>query len=323
MLRRKSMKKMIAIASAAALLICLSACGSRTAQPETTTEAETTETTTFASVEDDLAMPDVYEGDATTEPIAAQPIAPAIPADVPPATQPSAPETPATEAPAREAPADTTAPTSAPPTTAPPATDTTTQLAKTSPELLNSSVLAPINSGNYTITVTSFTDKNKSADDKLVQSSKGSDKAYRVAVPSANLDYRVFSDNGKYYLADGSKYTELTKEQYDSLSNAMKSSFVQFNNLDYQGTDEQREGLAKYTREHYKAGSADVTLWFRNKSLDRVEVKAGDMQESLPTTVSGSADENLFKLSDSMTQATYEDLKWYAEYTNLIFGTQS
>lgn len=318
---------MIAVLSVAVLLLSASACGSRRdVQPETTVP-ETTQETTQTDIEDDFAMPDLNESGSTTAPVIAQTTAPAAPV-IQPVTPPEAPpskQTPASETQTAAAPVSETQTTAAPAsetqTSATQPVETTAALTKTSPDLLNNSVLAPINSGNYTMTVTNFTEKNKSSDDKLIQSSRGDDKAYRVTVPSAKLDYRVFSDNGKYYLADGSKYTELTKEQFDSISTAMKNNFVQFNNLQYEGTDEQREGLRNYTREHYTAGDADVTLWFRNKALDHVEIKAGGLQESLPMSVTGSADSSLFSLGESLEQVDYETLKSYADYTNLIFGT--
>ncbi len=324
---------MIAILSVAALL-CASACGKQAAQSETTSELQTTQPVTQANIEDDLALPGVNESGSTTAPVVVQSTAaPAVPAAVqqapimnviadvqaaPPATQPPATQPPQTEAAAEsdtpdapEAPDVTT-------TTAP----TTTQAAKSSPDLLNNSVLAPINSGTYTMSVSGFT-KDKSPDDKLIKVSQGGNTGYRFAVPGVHFDYRVFSDGGKYYMADNNIYCELTKAQYDAVCGDLKNGFIQFNALQYQNTDETREGFTKYTREHFTAGNADVTLWYKNGALAKAEMKAGDVQDTLPMSVSGSADSGFFKLGEQLQPSTYENMKAYADFANMFFGAQS
>ena len=240
-----------------------------------------------------------------------------------------APDTSATQSASTAAPS-TTVPTTQPTTesTTQPTTESTTE-STTAPttaqkpqgtaELLNSSVLGPINSGSYTMTISAF-GKDKSPDDKLIKTVSGGKTAFWFSVPAANMAFKIFPQDGKYYLATETMYCELTKEQYDTGCATFNRGMYNFSGLNYQKTETVREGLSFYTCEHFKTSDGtDCVLWYKNNQLQKLEVVIDGASQSLPMTVSSSVNQNYFTLSAELQESDYETLKAYMDLAQLFF----
>lgn len=316
------MKKLLAIFAAAAIL-CACGCGKQAAQNETT-EPVVTAPQTAEQLDDDLALPAVNDSGSTTAPVVAGTTQPTTAFVQSPALQAieqaqNAPEPTTTAAPEPTEPAATepAEPTPGEPTTQPttqPTTEPTTQAPKTA-ELLQSAVLAPINSGTYTMTISAF-GKDHSSDDKLVKIVRGGETAYWLTIPAASLTYKVFPNGGSYYLATPSKYCELTKAQYDAVCKSFNNAFCNFSALNYQKTETVREGLKKYTCEYFDLNGATLVLWYNNGSLFKLQI-AG---ESLPMTVSAGADDAYFTLNPSLEKVDYATLESLVSLAGAFFG---
>ena len=316
------MKKLLAIFAAAAIL-CACGCGKQAAQNETT-EPVVTAPQTAEQLDDDLALPAVNDSGSTTAPVVAGTTQPTTAFVQSPALQAieqaqNAPEPTTTAAPEPTEPAATepAEPTPGEPTTQPttqPTTEPTTQAPKTA-ELLQSAVLAPINSGTYTMAISAF-GKDHSDKDKLVKIVRGGETAYWITIPDANLTYKVFSNGGSYYLATPGKYCELTKAQYDAVCKSFNNAFCNFSALNYQKTETAREGLKKYTCEYFDLNGTTLVLWYNNGSLFKLQI-AG---ESLPMTVSAGADDAYFTLDPSLEKVDYATLESLVSLAGAFFG---
>ncbi len=315
------MKKILAVFAAAAIL-CACGCGKQTVQ-NMTTEPDTAAATAAERLDDDLALPAVNDSGSTTAPVVAETTQPTTAFVQSPALQAieqaqNVPETttaaPEPTEPAATEPADpaVSEPASQPATEKP--TEPTTEAPKKA-ELLQSAVLAPINSGTYTMTISAF-GKDHSDDDKLKKIVRGGETAYWITIPAAGLTYRVFPNGGKYYLATPSKYCELTKAQYDSVCKSFNNAFCNFSALKYQKTETVREGLKKYTCEYFDLNGNTLVLWYANGSLFKLQV-AG---ESLPMTVSGGADGGYFTLDPSLEKVDYATLESLVSLAGAFFG---
>ena len=317
---------MVLVLASVAVLAC--GCGKTAAPTAQTTEPETTAQAAVPAVddEDDVALPMDYVGGSTTTAVVASTTAfqksaimqelataPQTPVETaPPAETTSAPaqDEPQTEAPsAAEQPAATTTTTTKP--------EPTTKAATA--ELLQSSVLKHIQSGSYTETISAF-GKDKSSDDKLYKIVRNGQTAYYITIPAAGLTFKVFPSGGKYYLATPTKYTELTKAQFDAVCKSFSNAFINFSALQYQKTEQVREGLRKYTREDFTLGGKPVSLWYSNGALFKMEMDTGEGTESLPITVSGAANGSYFELGDGLEQVAYADLESLVQLAGLFFG---
>lgn len=328
------MKKLLAILSAAALLCAVGCgCGTDGAQQDVTEQAVTTAQAIPAAedFEDEVALPQENNGGSTTKPVIEttasttafqrssimQELA-TIP-QTPPQTDPPAEETPAEteqaepgeqaeqpEQPAMEA-----------STTAKPEETT----AKPTAELLESSVLKHIQSGTYTITVSAF-GKDHDSNDKVSKIVRGGAAAYFLTFPAQNMTVKVFPSDGKYYMTMSGKYCELTKSQYDHLASCFNNAFCDFTALrgQFQTSETVREGLRKYTREDYTVGGKDLSLWYSGGSLFKLEMATENGTESLPTTVTGTAESFYFTPDASAEAVGYADLESAAMLIELFFG---
>ena len=293
---------------AAAVLLCACGCGQ-----QTTAEVQTTETPTQPSgqvtinaQQEDLALPVADWNDSMT----AQPTD--VPATVPEpiATEPA----PVEPVPTEPAPTEAAVPseTAAPPATERP-TETTTQGAKKA-ELLPSAVLAPINSGTYTMTVSAFL-KDNSKEDQLKKFVRSGDKAYRLSIPSSNLDIRLFSDGGKYYLVASTQYCELTKAQFDELCGSLGNYFPDFSQMKYQKTETSGKLLNKTTTEYFDYGGKTVALQYDKKgALTQIESDG----VTLPFTVKSGADSAVFSIPSNATQVEYADMEFIAGFFQMV-----
>lgn len=319
------MKKLLAVFAALAIL-CACGCGKQTAENETTEPASAL-LTTAAPLDDDLAMPAINESGSTTAPVVAdttQPTTAFVQSSAlkaleqaqkqPTTTTTAAPEStePAATEPAGQG--DPSPTESAAPTTEKP-TETTTQAPKQA-QLLQSAVLAPINTGTYTMTISAF-GKDHASEDKLVKVVRGGETAYWITIPAANLTYKVFPSGGKYYLATPSNYCELTKAQYDSVCKSFNNAFCNFSALNYQKTETAREGLKKYTCEYFDLGGTTLVLWYDNSGKLTKLAVAG---ETLPMTVTAGADDAYFTLDPSLEQVDYATLESLVSLAGAFFG---
>lgn len=312
------MKKILAVFAAAAIL-CACGCSLQTEQETTTEPVSAAAETTAPQLDDDLALPAINESGSTTAPVVAKTTQPPqttafVPA---PALQviEQAQTAPATTVPPTEptttAAPDVTEPDA--PTTEKP-TETTTQAPKTA-ELLQSAVLAPINSGTYTMTISAF-GKDHSDSDKLSKIVRNGETAYWITIPDAGLTFKVFPSDGKYYLQTPSMHTELTKSQYDTVCKSFNNAFCNFPALKYQKTETTREGLKKYTLEYFDVGDNSLVLWYSGGQLNRLQV--GD--ESLPMTVNTGADNAYFTLDSATEQVDYATLESLVSFAQMFFG---
>ncbi len=288
------MKKIIAVAVLVVVILgIMFAVAKFTSPSEEETTVQTTEETTQESA---ITVMATTETETQTEPSATVPTQTTAPSTVPSTAKPT-----------------TTAPTTQP-TTIP-----TTGGQSGSPELLNKYVLAPINSGNYTMTISAF-GEDKSPDDKLVKTVSGGKTAFRFSIPAANMSFRVFPSDGKYYLASESKYCELTKEQYDSCCAIFNRGMYNFGGLSYQQTETVRDGFSLYTCEHFKTSDGnDCILWFNGNQLAKLELKIDGVSQSLPMTVSSSVNSDYFRLGEGLEQVDYETVKSYIDLAGLFF----
>lgn len=314
------MKKVLAVLAAAAIL-CACGCSLQTNKnnAQQTTEPVSASGTAAPLQEDRPALPDVNDSGSTTAAVTDAPAesTTVLNNDVP-TTAPTTTAAPDTTT-AAPTPTDPTKPTEKPtetaaPTTTEKPTETTTEAPKTA-ELLESAVLAPIRSGTYTMTVSAF-GKDRSADDKLMKIVRGGETAYWITIPAAGLTYKVFPSGGKYYIATPSKYSELTKAQYDAVCKSFNNAFCNFSALKYQKTDTAREGLKKYTREYFELAGNTVVLWYNNGSLFKLQVA----DDSLPMTVSGGADSAYFTLDPSLEQVEYAQLESLVSLAGAFFS---
>ena len=320
---------MILVLSAVAALVC--GCGktvpvSQTTEPETTAQAVSVP----AQNEDDVALPQDNVGGSTTAAV----VSPAA-AGTTSAFQQSAimqalataPQTPVTTEPPTEtttAPAGDETPSEAPSEANDPAAATTTTKPEettkaATAELLHSSVLKHINSGNYTETISAF-GKDKSSDDKLSKIVRGGQTAYYLTIPAAGLTFKVFPSGGKYYLATTGKYCELTKAQYDGICKTFGNAFPNFSALQYKKTETVREGLRKYTREDFTLGSTPLSLWYSGGALFKMEMDTGEGTQSLPITVTGAADAGYFNLAEGLEKVDYAAVESLVQLSELFFG---
>ncbi len=305
------MKKIIALFAAAAIL-CACGCGKQTVQPETTVPDPAA--TVAPMLDDDLALPAVNDSGSTTAAVVVTEQT-TLPTTTLPTTQaettttePAPTEPAATEA---AVPTETAAPTTEKPTET--TTEPTTQGPKTA-QLLPKAVLAPINSGTYTITVSAFL-KDSSKEDRLKKISRGSDKAYRLSIPSTNLDIRIFSDGGKYYLVAQSKYCELTKEQFDEMSNSLNNYFPDFSQMKYLKTETSGKLLNKTTTEYFDYNGKTVALQYdKNGALTQIEFDG----TTLPFSVTSGADSAVFSIPSDLEKAEYKDMEFVAGLFQMI-----
>ena len=325
------MKKVLAVCAAAAIL-CACGCGKQTNKPaaaQESTDAAAVIEMTEPQFDDDVALPAVNESGSTTAPVVANTTQPATfvqsaalqaleqaqnapQTTAPAATTTTAPPAEPTTTPDNPSPSEP-AQQPAEPTTEKP-TEPTTESPKTA-ELLQSAVLAPINSGTYTMTISAF-GKDHSEDDKLMKIVRGGETAYWITIPAAQLTYRVFPSGGKYYIATPTRYCELTKAQYDTVCKSFNNAFCNFSALKYQKTETQRDGLKKYTCEYFDLSGNELVLWYQNGKLTKLAV-AG---ESLPMTVSGGADSSYFALDDSLEKVDYATLESLVSLAGAFFG---
>ena len=309
----------------AALLAALCSCGKTAAPAAQPTEPESTQAVPAAAVEDDVALPQENDGASTTIAVvgSTMPVVPSTefrPAAIlqeietaPQTPAPTDPPTEATTAPANEAVTEAEAP-AATTTTKP---EETTKAATA--ELLQSSVLAPIQSGTYTETISAF-GKDKNQNDKLYKIVRNGQTAYYFTIPDVNLTFKVFPSDGKYYLATPTQYCELTKSQYDHFCSTFNNAFINFSALQYQKTETVREGLRKYTREDFTVGGKTLSLWYNSGSLFKMEMDTDEGKQSLPMTVSGGADARYYTLGDGLEQVDYAALESIGQFADLFFG---
>lgn len=323
------MKKVFAILSASAILLTAGfagGCAKKEAEDVFSTEAPITEVFRNDKVdEEDMALPVIQNNESTTAPVTSATSAPAP-------TQPTSTGTTASDTTTSAAPTSTT-PTATQPsttttkpaatTTTKPTTTTTTAPTTAKPagtaELLNKSVLPVIKSGTYTMVVSGFT-KDKSPDDKLYKFVRGGETAYYITIPYAKLSFRVFPNDGKYYLATNSKYCEITKEQYNKICTSFSHVICDFNALNYKKTEDVREGVQKYTCEYFDVSGTEVVLWYKSNSLFRMHLETDLGPETLSVSVSGGADSGYFNLSDNLEQAEYSTMESLVSSVGIFFG---
>ncbi|MDD6061298.1 MAG: hypothetical protein PUB99_01625 [Oscillospiraceae bacterium] len=312
------MKKLCSILMAAALLGTVAAfAGCDKAQvsaPSTEPALTGIAATTQGDLEDDLALPQSDKPASTTKPLVTAatttkkfqeaPIMQAI-ADAQKTT--AAPTTTVTVPQTENEPASV-------PTTA----ATTTQPAG-SPDMLNNYVLQYIRSGTYTETISAF-GNDHSSDDKLSKIVRDGQTAYWITIPAAGLTFKTFPMDGKYYLATPSQYCELTKSQYDSLCSTLGNAFCNFEVLQYQKTESAREGLRTYTCEYFDMNGSTLVLWFSKNALTKMQLTTASGTESLPMSVSGSADSAYFTLDQSLENVEYAKLEPLVSLAGVFFG---
>ncbi len=306
------MKKIIAVAVLVIVILgIMFAVAKFTSPDEEETTVQTSESTTEEST---IPVMATTETEAQTEPSATA-MSTTVPSTKVTTTSPS---TTSTTAPTTQ---PTTQPTTAPTTqpTTQPTTESATNKQNGTSELLNKYVLAPINSGNFTMTISAF-GEDKSPDDKLIKTVSGGKTAFWFSIPAANMSFKVFPSDGKYYLATESKYCELTKAQYDSCCATFNRGMYNFGGLSYQQTETVRDGFSLYTCEQFKtADGKDCILWFNGNQLTKLELKIDGVSQSLPMTVSSSVNSNYFSLGADLEQVDYETLKSYIDLAGLFF----
>lgn len=310
------MKKILAFISAAAVIF---ACGcsvqSRVAQ-NVQDEDEFEQQTDLPGVnQEDLALPAINDSGSTTAPVVTSTTVPPVQttqAPQPSETTPTTEPTPTTELPQTVQPSETITQPPQPSETTP-TTQPTTQPAQTA-KLLQSAVLQPINSGTYTITISAFL-KDQSSDDKLSKIVRGGQTAYWITVPATGLTFKAFPSDGKYYLATPTKYCELTKSQYSSICGNLNAPFFDFSTLKFKRSETVREGLKKYTVEYFDLNGREAALWYSGNSLVKMQIDG----ESLPMTVSGSADSSYFTLGSGLEEVSYEELEPIINLSGVLF----
>lgn len=279
---------------------------------------------TDAQSEDDLALPNGETPAQTTAPLVTKPTttkkfqeAPIIQAiaGAQNATKPAqTTTTTTTTAPQPDEP-------SAAVSEAPPEEPTTTTTTKpaASPEMLNNYVLKHIHSGTYTETISAF-GNDHSADDKLSKIVRNGQTAYWITIPAAGLTLKTFPMDGKYYLATPTKYCELTKAQYDSLCGSLGNAFCNFDALQYQKTEKVREGFRTSTCEYFDMNGNTLILWFSKNALTKMQLSTASGTESLPMSVTGSADSAYFTLNTDLEKVDYAALESLVSLATLFFG---
>lgn len=271
---------------------------------------------TTQNADDDLALPQSHAPASTTAPLVTSasttkkfqeaPIMQAI------ANAQNAPTKPATTT------TTTAAQTESESTTAPATVPSTTQPAG-SPDMLNNYVLRHIHSGTYTETISAF-GNDHSSDDKLSKIVRGGQTAYWITIPAAGLTFKTFPLDGKYYLATPSQYCELTKSQHDSLCRSLGNAFCNFDALQYQKTENVREGLRTSVCEYFDMNGSTLVLWFSKNALTKMQLTTASGTETLPMTVSGSADSAYFTLDQGLEKVEYATLEALVSLAGVFFG---
>lgn len=319
------MKKALSYLLAAVLMGTVALCTGCQKQTvaEPSTEGVVTEIAGTAQADDaqDLALPNGEPPASTTAPLVTKPTttkafkeSPIIQA-IAGAQNATKPATTATTAAQVEEPTTVTA---EEPQPEDPTTTTTTKPAA-SPDMLNNYVLKYIHSGTYTETISAF-GNDHSKDDKLTKVVRGGQTAYSITIPAAGLTFKTFPLDGKYYLATPTKYCELTKAQYDNLCGCLGNAFCNFDALQYQKTETVREGFRTSTCEYFDMNGNTLILWFSKNALTKMQLSTSSGTESLPMSVTGSADSAYFTLNTDLEKVDYAALESLVSLATLFFG---
>lgn len=294
------MKRFLSFSAAVLLLASLAAtlggCGLFGAEDA---GASTTEVTEEYS---ELTTEETTEG-LLTETVTEEPAATTTTA--PPATTTTKPSTTASES------TETTTSAQTSTTKKPDATEPTTKFTPSASSNLSNRVIAPLNSGNYTMSVVITEDE----DDQIIKYVSGGNKAYVFKIPSAGYNVRLISLDGKYYMIAKTNtktiYCEMSGDNYNGLVSLMNKCFgYNFGNLSFQSSSFEFFNAQLYTREVYLRPDGQYTyLWFKNDNLRYVEEYAGTSSASkVGVSVSSGADSSMFSIPEGYTLSTYEEM---------------
>ena len=190
-------------------------------------------------------------------------------------------------------------------------TEPTTAFKANPSSTLSNHVIAPLNSGNYTMSVVITEDE----EDQITKYVSDGKTAYAFQIPSAGYYCRLISLDGKYYMIaktnTKSIYCELSSDDYNNLKTLMNNCFnYNFTNLSFQSSSVELYDSKLYTKEIYlRPDGQNTYLWFKSDSLKYVEEHAGTSSAAkVGVTVASGADSSMFAIPDGYTLTAYKDM---------------